>query len=85
MRTRHIKNQKHFCIANSQNVYLSLSTEKQEMDIALTGKWAQSPTTHLVSRSNDGLLRTFLGVSLVSIDDVIEFQGMTFKIISLMP
>lgn len=71
MITRHIKNQKLFCIANSQNVYSSLSTEKQEMDTALTGKWPQSPTTHLVSRSNDGLLRTFLGVSLVSIDSVL--------------
>lgn len=82
---RYIKNQKHFCIANLQNVYLSLSTQKQEMDIALTGKWPQSPTTHLVSRRNDGLLRTFLGVSLVPIDSVVQFQGVTFTIISLTP
>lgn len=68
---RYVKNQKYFCISNSQNVYLSLSTEKQEMDIALTGKWPQSPTIHLVSRSDDGLLRTFLGVSLVPIDSVV--------------
>lgn len=71
MITRHIKNEKLFCIANLQNVYSSLSTEKQEMDTALTGKWPQSPTIHFVSRSNDGLLRTFLGGSLVSIDSVL--------------